>query len=68
VFSSSPFAMASSFWTYRTAKSVFSAKETQKSKSSIVAMNVAVLSSDLISVVTSLPFLLVVTVKPGGVL
>ena len=48
--------------------SVFSAVETQKSKSSIVAMKVASLPSVFTSVSTRLPFLTVLMTKPVGVL
>ena len=49
-------------------RSVFSAVDALKSKSSIVAMKVAVFSSAFISVTTLLPFLNVFTDNPAGVL
>ena len=49
-------------------QSVFSAVETQKSKSSMVAMKVARFPSAFTSVNTQLPFLAVLMVKPTGVL
>ena len=49
-------------------RSVFSAVETQKSKSSMVAMKVASFSSVCISVKTLLLFLSVLIVSPMGVL
>ena len=51
-----------------TVRSVFSAVEAQKSKSSMVAMNVASFPSAVISVTTWLFFLVVLMVKPLGVL
>jgi len=51
-----------------TVRSVFSAVETQKSKSSIVAMNVASFPSVFTSVRTWLPFLTVSMNNPAGVL
>ncbi len=51
-----------------TVRSVFSAVDTQKSKSSIVAMNVASFPSAFTSVSTPLSFLAVLMTKPAGVL
>jgi len=51
-----------------TVRSAFSAVETQKSKSSIVAMNVASFPSAAISVNTQLPCLTVLMTKPAGAL